>query len=368
MARTTFTVRSFVAVVVVLACTSIGPLLYILDGRSDPWGIDQYALENITDYALLTDGRRRRSSIRTDDDARRRGSGITESYVISFDETKVDQFHVRNNHSGLGHALWVMAVDGFSQKNLDLYGGLIKQPPLNASRFDRNDMQQKSEYASPHAVGCYLSHWNLLRSLDHRPPELRPDLYFVFEDDSSCVPDARERALDAARRLPPNWDLLFLGGKPFARLRGAILPSDSTADEITRAICDGEFGVADGPLAPDGTRNLSASQPFWSTKYILNTNAFVVNPRRAGHVAQMLRPDRYVPVDVRLADQSAANKLNVYMTGEMLCLQPVDSQWSRTKSGVMYESLPWEGYYWFINKTWDFHWGKMLMDECVGMY
>lgn len=124
---------------------------------------------------------------------------ITESFVISFDSERADKFVKRNHHSDIDPVLWVPAVDGFSQKVLTSWAHLTgKFPPINASLFGPND---KGKYQSPDAVGCYMAHWHLMRQLGHRDQELRPDLYFVFEDDASCIPNLTNRTLEVARLL-----------------------------------------------------------------------------------------------------------------------------------------------------------------------
>jgi hypothetical protein len=62
--------------------------------------------------------------------------------------------------------LWVPAVDGFSQKVLTSWAQLSGNwPPINASLFSP---KEKGKYQSPHAVGCYMAHWHLIRHLGHR--------------------------------------------------------------------------------------------------------------------------------------------------------------------------------------------------------
>lgn len=249
---------------------------------------------------------------------------ITESFVISFDPEDVEGFMERNNHSGITEeAVWVAGVDGFDQKNLDIWAKLSGQfPPLNASHFDRNNLHDKGDHRSPHAVGCYLAHWFILSALNKRPPELRPDVYMIFEDDSSLVPDLAKRTLEAVRQLPADWDMFFIGGKPFTYFSKHQAHVNTSADTLRRDICRGVFGKGESPLAPDGSRELLVDQPFWRITYITNTNGYVVNPQRIDRVMNVLKLPRgeTKPIDIVLAGAMQRGDLKVYMPTQTWCV------------------------------------------------
>jgi len=288
-----------------------------------------------------------------------KSANITESFVISLDPGKADRFIERNRHADLDPVLWVPGVDGFHQRNLDVWAQLLpagKHPPLNASAFTAKD---KGLYASPHAVGCYLAHWNLLRTLGHRPVQLRPEAYLVFEDDTSCAPNLASHVLKTIRQLPEDWDMLYVGGKPIAYFRNAVdvsavlskatNPSDGTARSSTstlrRDICRGDFGMAHGPLAPDGSRVLlEDQQPYWQTKYMANTDAYVLNPNRIHHLLEHLNPHKHTPIDMFLGDLIARNEIQAFMTTRLWCIQPREGK----TSAVLDAPLPWQGYFGFL--------------------
>ena len=276
---------------------------------------------------------------------------ITESFVISFDPENVRRFVERNRGAGVDPVLWAPAVDGFHQRNLDVWAQLSGlYPPLNASAFSAKD---KGAYASPHAVGCYLAHWNVLRSLAHRPAQLRPEAYFVFEDDTSCAPNLVKHVLDTIRQLPENWDMLFVGGKPFSYFKSTVDMSNvskyyingSSPSTLRRDVCRGDFGRAEGPLAPDGSRVLSEDdQPYWQTKYTTNTDAYVINPRRVRLLLENhLHPHRHAPVDIVLADLMAQNQIQAFMTTRMWCRQQ-----SKQSEKLMEVPGSWNGYFGFM--------------------
>lgn len=269
-----------------------------------------------------------------------RRRNITESYVISFDNERARKFMKRNRRSGINPALWMPGVDGFSQKILDLWAQMTGVwPPINASLFDPHNPQDKDGYGTPHAVGCYMAHWHLLRQLGHHDRELRPDLYFVFEDDASCIPNLEKRTLEVASMLPDDWDMLYIGGKPFTQFRGPVHKfQDSNKDTLRRDICRGAFGLGDNPLAPDGTRNLTEDQPYWQNKYMTNTHSYVINPQRIENILQVLKPRENVPIDILLADHMSRD-LNVYMTTRVFCDSTPDVQ--------LNEPIAWPGYFSF---------------------
>ena len=298
---------------------------------------------------------------------------ISESFVISFDSEKVDQFIERNHRANASDEfLWVPAVDGFHQPTLNMWAKLTKQyPAINATLFDRKKQQDKDAFHSPHAVGCYLAHWHLIRTLSYRPRELRPDVFFVFEDDASCVPDLVTQALEAVKQLPSDWDILYLGGKPFSDFNLTGQPFlNSSKTSLIKDLCRGVFGKGSSPLAPDGSRELSQDQPYWRTTHMLNTHAYVVNPQRVNRLLSILEPRQHIPIDILLAEAMGHN-LNAFMTTQALCAGDIAPQ-------KLDAPLPWEGFFRFPKQNFKrlqwhpalrkkrkpYLWHRMQLDNC----
>lgn len=268
---------------------------------------------------------------------------IVESHVISFHADKVDVFLERNHHSfGDEAVLWVPGVDGFHEPVLHQWARLVGEEPINATMFEHDNEEHKDIHQSPHAVGCYLAHWHLLRGLQYRPPELRPELFLVFEDDASCIPNLVNRTIEVTRQLPSDWDMFFLGGKPYTDFIQGLQRnfSDATESTLRRDICRGAFGKGDGPLAPNGSRTLSSNDPYWRIFCMLNTHAYVVNPRRVDHVLKVLKPEKTVPIDQRLASAMERNDLNVYIPPQNWCRGDIALK-------KMEEPVEWSGYFYF---------------------
>lgn len=72
--------------------------------------------------------------------------------------------------------------------------------------------------------------------------------------------------------------------------------NDSSKETLRRDICRGAFGKGTAPLAPDGSRELSEDQPYCQIKCLLNTHAYVVNPKRIHRVMDVLKPEKTVPM------------------------------------------------------------------------
>jgi len=227
------------------------------------------------------------------------------------------------------------AVNGWDKKVLERwerYTGIRIDPDIYKNNPKDPD--------GPHVPGCYLSHYYLLQSIWYRNPINRPDLLFVFEDDATCVPSLRQRVKELVQRLPSDWDILFVGGKPFSDFPSLGKFPDSTQWTLRRDICQGAFGVANGPLAPDGTRHLAEEQqPYWQTLYHLNTEAYVINSRRIDSIMELLHPKLggNVPYDVRIANCLTEGTLKGYMSTMKWCRQ----------EEPMTEPLPWNGYFGF---------------------
>jgi GR25 family glycosyltransferase involved in LPS biosynthesis len=281
---------------------------------------------------------------------------ITESFVISFDAEHVHKFIERNKD--IASALWVHGVHGFHQPALEMWAKMTGTfPVINASLFDAKSQEDKDNLRSPHAVGCYLAHWHLLRSFQHREPALQPDLYVVFEDDATCVPDLVNRTLEATRKLPPNWDIFFIGGKPFTFFPPERMFAEGhnlSRSTLRHDICQGIHGMGDSPLAPDGSRQLSVDQPYWQIKYMTNTHAYVVNPQRVDQVLSILEPRENQPIDIRLAEAMQRGELNAYMPTQ---------NWCSGGQERLHHPETWWGYYYipgvgFVKQE------KMLLENC----
>jgi GR25 family glycosyltransferase involved in LPS biosynthesis len=305
-------------------------------------------------------------------------SFILESFAISFDPNKVETLRERNQHANLGPVLWVNGADGMHQRTLDLWAQLTnrKHSPMTVEVASK---LHKDHYNSPHAVGCYMAHWNLLRTLAHRPIELlrqqqhnkTKHAYLILEDDAACAPGLNKEIECTIEQLPSDWDILFVGGKPFSYFdpknnndnktyptkHGEQLIRDCLQQEmsqnwtattiihqlIRKAVCQGDFGKARGPLAPDGSRSLSQdTQPYWRSNYLTNTHSYVVNPHRVAHVAHLLKPSLDVPVDIRLGDLMASSQLNAYMTTRSWCEQ--------MSHEPLLEPQSWKGFFAFDGK------------------
>jgi hypothetical protein len=301
------------------------------------------------------------SSASTTSSSQYPGSEIVETFVISLDSFKFDQFVIRNNHSRLDPITWIPGVDGFQQVTLNQWGKLIGKPPLNVTHFVKGNQEHKDLYASPHAVGCYMAHWHLIRMLHQRPSILHPELYLILEDDAACIPRLIPRLLHIARRLPSDWDLFYIAGKPITYFQDPHNQYNASwsKDRLETEICQGRFGMGESPRNPyDDSRTFSRRDnnnnndlPFWKTYYMTNTHAYVVNPRRIHHVMQVLRPNRYIPIDVLLANAMKNKQLQVYMSTEQWC-ESTDRM--RSEWGIFDDSLTqpvtWRGFLAFVQK------------------
>jgi GR25 family glycosyltransferase involved in LPS biosynthesis len=403
------------------------------------------------------------SSINNEDDDeddknpenRTTSSFLLETFALSFDPTKVEKLQERNNHSNIGtNIVWVPSTDGMQQRSLDLWAQLTNHGHAPMT-LEAAAQLHKYHYESPHAVGCYLAHWHLLRTLAQRPPELllqldksnnndnqnktnkhkkqqpqydnqtrttRQHAYLILEDDAACAPGLKEEIERTIQQLPSDWDMLFVGGKPFSyfdewnnhnpnhhesnnnettrmsslqgnmthgklllqeyeQIANAIPYNGTTMDDmirrLRRAVCQGDFGQARGPLAPDGSRRLlppptpggdgttnpqqeqqEQHQAYWRSDYLTNTQSYVVNPQRVAHVARLLHPTADVPVDIRLGDLMQSHQINVYMTTRAWCEQrPPDA------AAPLLAPQAWQGFFAFSQGrpgAWHYIWQTQI--------
>jgi GR25 family glycosyltransferase involved in LPS biosynthesis len=364
---------------------------------------------------------------------------VSEVYVISLDESKFNVFEQRNfdiatevddddnnnnnnnnNEKSLGGSTsleWFKGYNGMNQTVLDEWSKITGLWTVNATDFEGVDGQKRKEaYASPHAVGCYLSHWRLLEKAQKswkkqsgQPAAAtttqqtqtqrrnRPDMMFVFEDDAHCVSNLIERTWSVVQRLPKDWDILYIGGKPMSfYTNGKTLAelSTQTASEtenntprpsdqkLLEGMCKGDFGKSYTGPYPAGTskedsietilmggatttlaNDDTADPPYWQVKYVLNTHAYVINPKRIRRVLRVLSEPKYdyKPVDVMLAYDlfrefmnpvgyenigSSSSPLTAYLTPNLYCDQEANRR-------IINRNQPphWEGYHWLPWQT-----------------
>jgi len=364
---------------------------------------------------------------------------VAEAYVISLHESKFNVFQQRhfdifgngdgdddtsqeNEHQiDISVTLeWYKGYDGMDQAVLDDFSRTTDLFRINASDFEGATTERlKSQYISPHAVGCYLSHWRLLekRQKDWRArnraqrnttsaatqkPPGKPDMLFVFEDDAHCVSNLVERTWSVVQKLPKDWDILYVGGKPFSMHTGNKTLKEFGTNQVTEEIprpsdmelakrmCEGEFGSpSTGPFVPGTTSkdsyetvigaNLAEDPPYWEVKRVLNTNAYVINPKRIQRVLRVLsKPmNQYKPIDVTLAEdfdrafmnpyeaqfsmEGPSAPLKAFLTPKLYCDQGVHRLIANRN-----QPAEWEGFHWI---PWrkakgypdrkGFMWGKM---------
>jgi GR25 family glycosyltransferase involved in LPS biosynthesis len=314
----------------------------------------------------------------------------------------------------------------------------IKTEPYYEQGLENNT----NSYLSPHVIGCYESHRQLLTFIsktwnwnnendgnnkqqgdddddDDEPVDndgdkdenkdeekdnevedednnlqqqqtqtlsrLPPDAIFIFEDDAVCVDDTKQYILnELIPTLPTTWDIIYIGGKPFSYLDnnrsnydgetenednsfvGSIFKTKEERDHFLQEkelcdyssggdrrfgdrsggalcpifrqyACEGKFGTSStGPFgattatatAKSNTTSDSDSassrntfhpnQPYWKTNYILDTHAYVINPKHIQKVVQILNDmvrisnpiDNFRPIDITLADNMNSDSMN----------------------------------------------------------
>ena len=268
---------------------------------------------------------------------------------------------------------WFQSVNGSDPSVINHWLDISGQSSKYNPREYMTKFPGKVGYESLHAVGCYLSHYNLWKKLEQ---EKRTEPLFIFEDDATCAHHMIEDTLKIIPHLPHDWDLFYIGGKAFtyfdhiARTKGnkprKIKLENTTFEALA---CEGKFGIGNSPLAPDGSRNISEADLYWQTTYLANTEAYVVNPKRLRNILNIVDPlkatqERPRPIDIVLADAMKMKSLNVYLTPREYCVQFTFNRLQllevpRRRIGYFHSfNLPKNGY----------HWGELYIPACIGQY
>lgn len=101
----------------------------------------------------------------------------------------------------------VEAVDGAQLSDATLQRLLTPDALGRLRSMRESGFRQAHQDLTPGAVGCYMSHaqvWRTLASSD-------APYAFVFEDDASPTQSTLARFNAARAQLPPEWDMLLLG-------------------------------------------------------------------------------------------------------------------------------------------------------------
>ncbi len=295
-----------------------------------------------------------------------------QAFLISSRQSQFDLF-LRRNRAILSNNFsvsWFPASNGRDQIVLDQFANVTGFPPINASLEYHRD-----SYSSPHHTGCFMSHWNVIRlaRAGWETLHTKPSGLMIFEYDALCATSVIDTVISTLPSLPADWDMLFVGGKPFSyynldpsnqELRDRKNLDNFTDEEFERMVCQGGFGPTNtGPFAPDGGRNLSLDQPYWQTKYITNLQSYILNPDRIDRILHLLEhPQRdQVPIDIAFAEAATSNVLKILMTTMDYCVQEnVENDIERDQPSI------WEGYY-NVHGLQNYRWNKMFFPECPSM-
>lgn len=302
-----------------------------------------------------------------------------ESYVISFEEKDVDAFEDRNQNNGIDLIQWFPALDGYEQRTLNEFASLTNTIALDATHFNKTDPRMRKIDPRAYDIGCFMSHYELLHSAWKRwnlPSDKKPDALFVFEDDASCIKHTVRRSRAIVDALPEDWDILYLGGKPFVQHdfpSNSLLPRNVTSllklSEKTfhRWACDEHFGnKTHGLLAQDEARSLSRDELYWSTGYILNMHSYVVNANRIERILSLMTEEvRYhFAVDIVLAGIIESGKLKAFIPTEIFCVQ--QKEYSKKGSNSPWKplhSVNW-GVFHYHKATESARWTDLFLPEC----
>jgi hypothetical protein len=100
----------------------------------------------------------------------------------------------------------------------------LKDLGINYERFEavNGHNQEKHAHLLPGEVGCYMSHFNILRDAK----ESDYNSFLVLEDDVVFVDDFTEKFFDGYKYIPEDWDMIYLGcnhKKPYTRINDHVV-------------------------------------------------------------------------------------------------------------------------------------------------
>jgi len=144
-------------------------------------------------------------------------------------------------------------------------------------------------------AACRDSHMRLFMHMIDKyqstPPRNRPHV-MVFEDDVNCTSNVLVEFADYFRTLPPDWDMVYLGGKLMAR-----------------------------PFAPDGSYDISETQPWWRVDHISNTHAYLVRHTAWKKLVEGWQHVHAKEVDMTLTNLIHYRTVNAYIPPRPMCAQ-----------------------------------------------
>jgi GR25 family glycosyltransferase involved in LPS biosynthesis len=127
---------------------------------------------------------------------------------------------------------WYINLDRSTDRMKRIQGELYKLSPLVITRwpgvdgskytdedYDKLDIpfwsrpsfaKESAQKTRKGEIGCYLSHYNLLKHLNTLKTD--PNMgHLILEDDITISDDCLQSWNASVKTIPPNWDMIFLG-------------------------------------------------------------------------------------------------------------------------------------------------------------
>lgn len=163
------------------------------------------------------------------------------------------------------------AVCGKNLTNIERY--MTRESYAEMIRTERRAYRTKHYQQTRGGVGCYMSHYTLIKRLLGDPFHR---YYVIFEDDVSVLPGAEKAIKDAIANAPSDWDMILFSN------------------------------IMERPGLKGGNEYVRKLDHFWGLQ------GYVVNKRGSEKIVRYAGPQANIQIDSKLSLLAQRNQLNVY--------------------------------------------------------
>ena len=131
------------------------------------------------------------------------------AYIINMDKNKERLNRVIQNYNNSDMTeLKMQRYSAIVGKDVYVNNWLTPFTIVELEQVERNKYRLYHYQLTLGGVGCFLSHYNLMKQLIDDPNN---DYYFIMEDDIVFAPNTYHTVKQSITNAPPDWDILLYG-------------------------------------------------------------------------------------------------------------------------------------------------------------
>jgi GR25 family glycosyltransferase involved in LPS biosynthesis len=130
---------------------------------------------------------------------------LTRVLVINMDKNTGRMDNIKKHHVNSNMSLELERFPAVLGANLNPADHVTPEALMELAATEQNGFRTKHHQLTRGAIGCYMSHVNILKQMG---PE---DVYFILEDDAVFGPGLESEIKKLLKDAPRDWDMILLG-------------------------------------------------------------------------------------------------------------------------------------------------------------